>query len=105
MNDLAKLHDDQAEMRVRADEATAKGATAYARLLDLAETRDSGQSATLSNSSLQLITVERFLSTSLTSAPWMSPSATTCSFASTRYAGRRQTCTSSFRTAIAACGH
>ena len=43
MTDLARVHDDQAQMRVRTDEATAKGAKAYARLLDLAETRNSGQ--------------------------------------------------------------
>ncbi len=43
MNDLAELHDDQAQRCARADEAAAQGATAYARLLDLAETRNSGQ--------------------------------------------------------------
>ena len=43
MDDAGKLNDEMESMRLRSSEATAKGGQAYARLLTLAETRNSGQ--------------------------------------------------------------
>lgn len=43
MADAGKLNDEMESMRLRSSEATAKGGQAYARLVALAETRNSGQ--------------------------------------------------------------
>ena len=43
MDEAGKLNDKMESMRLRSSEATAKGGQAYARLLTLAETRNSGQ--------------------------------------------------------------
>jgi len=43
MADAGKMHDEMELLRLRMNAATAQGGQAYARLLDLAETRDSGQ--------------------------------------------------------------
>jgi hypothetical protein len=43
MSGIEELGDDMERMRRRKSEATAKGGQAYLRLLQLAETRDSGQ--------------------------------------------------------------
>ena len=43
MADAGKLHDEMELLRLRMNAATAQGGQAYARLLDLAETRQSGQ--------------------------------------------------------------
>ena len=43
MDDAGRLSDEMESMRLRSGEATAKGGQAFARLLTLAETRNSGQ--------------------------------------------------------------
>ena len=43
MDEAGKLNDEMESMRLRSGKATAKGGQAYARLLTLAETRDSGR--------------------------------------------------------------
>ena len=45
MDEAGKVNDEMESMRLRSSEATAKGGQAFARLVTLAETRNSGQIA------------------------------------------------------------
>ena len=77
------IDDDMQRMVLRKGEATAKGGHAFQRLLQLAETRDSGQ----------VRRVALFIAATYNGARSMKRSATTCCCASTRCAGASRTCT------------
>ena len=103
MNTPTDPIDEFALFAARSDRATREAAHAFARLLKLAEERDSGQiprvarfiAATYNGQSFQLDPFE------LRAVD--SPSVTTCCAAWTRCAGPVPTCTRSFLTVTRAC--
>ena len=86
------IDDDMQRMVLRKGEATAKGGHALQRLLQLAETRDSGQVRRVALFIAATYNGEASPSTCSSCARSTKPSATTCCCASTRCAGASPTC-------------